>query len=178
MKLLQKQSGIEVNLKKKLNLENGFTIIELVIVSIVVLLLTASFLPFFKTNVQAYLKVRGGKSLVQKTRVCLTKMSAQISRIQDSGDIIYATGSRFYFYDPTGNDVRYRLSGDELQDDGDQILDKVNGVSFIYYDNAGNVTTTKNRIYRIRISITVDAGEVGSMTFHTQVFPRNFGNFN
>lgn len=155
--------------------QRGYTILELMIVSIIVILLTTAFLPFFKMNVKAYTRVRGGKDIVQSARIVMSRMSAQISRIQNVNDIITAGSSEFRFYDPDGNQVRYQLDGDQLEEGGMMILDNVSSIYFTYYDRSGNTTTTIGNVWRIKVSLTSMVQDTGYMTFTTQIFPRNFG---
>ncbi|MBN2414442.1 type II secretion system protein [bacterium] len=154
--------------------QRGYTILELMIVSVIVILLTTAFLPFFKMNVKAYTRVRGGKDIVQSARIVMTRMSVQISRLQNVSDIITANSTEFRFYDPDGNQIRYQLDGDQLEEGGQMILDNVSSLSFVYYDRSGNTTTTAGSVWRIQVSITSVVEDTGYMTFTTQIFPRNF----
>lgn len=167
---------------KKLNIhirrETGFTLAELAIVIVVSGILIASSVPFFKINVDSYVKVRQGKDILQSSRIAFNRMMSELHKINDPLGIAYGSSSRIDFNVP--NDgwgyITYRERNGRIERESRKLIDYVQDFTIRYYRADGSQKNTPfwydSDVWRIQLEIVVGDGE-NNYTLRGQVSPRN-----
>ena len=170
----------------KAGLQQGFTIMELVIVLLVTGIILAAVAPVFNTQIRAYLQVRDGKDLLQSSRITLSLLANELAGIQDSAHLTDGRSNRITFHTTVNgvnlNNVRYRVSGDMIFRQATGVAEQpslygVRQLNFLYFNDAGvqippNVNSFSN-VYRIRITLTTGDDD-HQLTLTRDVVPRNF----
>ncbi|MCD6116314.1 prepilin-type N-terminal cleavage/methylation domain-containing protein [bacterium] len=169
----------------KIRREEGFSLMELVVVIVVIGIISATLLPFLKANINAYLSVRSGKDLIQSTRIGIERMIAEIRTVQSSNDIDFGLADDIQFDTPSYSNIEYQLnSGAIKRSEGlfgtmSKVIVGVKNFNITYYDEAGSVISPfywpRNDIRRVKIDITV-GDDSHSYELSTQISPRNFYN--
>jgi len=163
--------------------EEGFSLMEIVIVIVVVGVISATLIPFLKINISAYLSVRSGKDLIQSTRIGIERMIAEMRTIPKADDIDFGLPDEIQFDTPSYANINYELySGAIVRSEGlfgtmSKVIVGVKSFNLTYYDEAGNVISPfywpRSDIRRIKIDITV-GDDTHNYELSTQISPRNF----
>ena len=160
------------------NNEKGITLIEMIITIVVVSIIVTSTLPFFKGSVSSYINVRDGKSNLQSARIGFNRMMAELQQLEASVDIYTGRSTRIRFNIPDDGygSITYRLNDDELQREGENLVQNVQGLTFTYYKEDGTTKSTPfyydSDVWRIQVEIEVGDPE-NPLTLRGQVSPRN-----
>ncbi|HHS12547.1 MAG TPA: prepilin-type N-terminal cleavage/methylation domain-containing protein [bacterium] len=158
--------------------EKGFTLMELVIVMVIVGIITVTTMPFIRTNVDSYISVRGGKDLLQSTRIGFNRMLAEMRRIESPSDIDYGYNNEFQFDIPGTNNITYKYSGGQLLRENRVLIHGVQSMTFRYFRQDGSqmgtpIWSSTSQIWRIQLDIEVGDG-TQNIRLRAQVSPRNF----
>jgi prepilin-type N-terminal cleavage/methylation domain-containing protein len=161
----------------------GFTLIELVIVLVVSGILIITVTPFFKVNIDSYMRARGGKEMLQSTRIGFNRMISELRRMQytnlqsiSSSQIKFqgrsADGFQFaqpviYKYSSSDGQVqRTDVSGNNVR-----LIEGVSVFSVTGYKSDGSTTTSTGSVWRIKIKITLGMDE-NTSDFYMEIFPK------
>ena len=155
--------------------EEGFTLTEMAIVLVVTGILITASAPFFRLNVDSYIQVRNGKDIMQSGRIGFNRMIAELHRIEDPLDIVYASSSSVQFI--VGPDlIVYELYNNYLLRNDERFIDQVQGFAIYYYRDDGTLKSTPfsydSNVWRIRIELVV-GDENNNFLLRGQVSPRN-----
>jgi hypothetical protein len=162
---------------KKINLQNGVTIIELVVymglMSIVLLLL----LNIFVATLNTKLETESTSAVNQDTRYILSKLIYEINNADSvASPVLGASGTTLRIV-KSGVSSTYQLTGDNFTITTGSTTLNLNGtdtsVSAINFKNIGNVSgkATVQVTYTVTSRITVDGG-MQSQTINTTVGTR------
>ena len=159
--------------------EHGFTLTELVIVTIVSGILVIAAVPFFKLNVDSYVEIKTKKNMMQSARMAFSRMMAELHRIEDSMDISNGDVTQITFDVPDDGAgfITYELSGNEILRQGQKFMGPVDNFVLRYYERDGSEMGTpfpmNSIVWRISVEVTVGEGS-SSLSLRGQVSPRNF----
>lgn len=158
--------------------QDGFTLIELVVVLALTGVLVAAISPFIYTNVDAFIKIRAGKNVVQGARIGLMRMTEELKRATYI-DYGYSDRIRFDFVKPDGtseNNIVYEYYEDEavLTRNDEPLIPLVQDFTIKYWninDGLINPGYSTAGIRRVEIEISVGTPEIYTM-IEAQVAPR------
>ncbi len=170
----------------------GFTLIELTLVILVIGILAAVFIPPFYQGVKSYSAVETRGDLTSQARQAATRMVREHRTIQKEANnpphITVAAAATTTFVDVLDTDIRFYLSGgalrrEDIDASADNILaDNVSSVDFRYFD-ASNAELSRpldaaglDNVRRILLVLTlVEGGETVSLT--EQAFLRELSGY-
>jgi prepilin-type N-terminal cleavage/methylation domain-containing protein len=159
--------------------EHGFTLTELVIVTVVSGILLMAAVPFFKLNVDSYVEIKAKKDMMQSARMAFSRMMAELHRIEDSLDISNGDVSQITFDVPDDGlgFITYELSGNEILRQGQKFLGPVNNFILKYYGDDGTEKWTPfqyhSDVWRVYVEVVVGEGS-SNLSLRGLVSPRNF----
>lgn len=146
----------------------GFTLIELIVTTVILGFIAAVTVPMFFGALDITRNPQLRANLYESANLALLRMSREIRRLKDMTTVLVATNAVYEFIDIDNTQIRYRQVANTLMrregaagiEHGlaDQI--QANGLTFIYYDDQGNVIPTPNgtNIRQIEIQITLQDG--------------------
>jgi len=163
---------------------NGFTLIELMIVVVILGLITLGATTFFGGGMRSWISGQFQLEAQRNTRIALDRMVKEI-REGDSIDNSSDSDTIIVKYNVLGKpQVTYNWSGthgEGLTRDSAPFLDNVHQLEFIYLNSAGIIVTNKSNASKILINIQVDldgdavTGGNPDVILNTEVNLRNFG---
>ena len=163
--------------RKNLDREDGFSLMELIVVIVVTGIIIVTTLPFFKIGVQSYVSVRSGKDMMQSARIGLNRMMAEMRLIESSGYIDYGYSDEIQFDLPGENNITYVFSDGQIFRESKILVDGVRSFTIRYYKADGSQKATpfwwENDIWRISVEMEVGDDE-SQMILTGQVSPRKF----
>jgi prepilin-type N-terminal cleavage/methylation domain-containing protein len=137
----------------------GFTLIELIIVIVIVSILAGVGAQFLKLGFLAYYQ---GQNLIDadsQARVALSRLTNDLHNLRSTSDITTATANSLIFTDLYGNVISYQVSGSQLQRNNLALANNVQSITFQYYDGAGALlaspVTAANRVLIQYIKLTL-----------------------
>lgn len=148
-------------MKKK----NGFTLVELVIV-IVIIGITASIVGFMLLGtVKAWTFKFNRNDILWDGRLALDRMTREIRAVKDSTSVTTASAAQFRFSDTGNKDITYSLSSTNLNRDengtANLLAENVSALTFTYYNSSDAVipspavSPSATDIRRVRINLTL-----------------------
>ncbi len=153
----------------------GFTLIELVLTIAIMGIVIGLVGPMLYGGVRSYSLVASHKAALAQVHLAMERMTYEIRLIPATANIDTWTASDLQFDLPTEANVRYTLSGTDLQRSGIDLASNVTSLAYTYYDSSGNPAAVVDNIYRICVEMTLSAGEgFGSITVRNTIFPRRF----
>jgi prepilin-type N-terminal cleavage/methylation domain-containing protein len=164
-------------MKKIINKQKGFTLIEIIFVLIIVgIMLAVGGLGLVQV-VKGMIFTKMNAATTQKGQIAMTKLVKEFSNINISS--ITAANATSISFTSTKNDVNsshtVMLSGSTITFDGDIVTDHVSSFTLNYYDNYDSAAQTtwqsSRRIIEITLKLT-GADDVKS-EFKERVKPRN-----
>lgn len=157
--------------------ENGFSLIEFIVITVIIGIITVTTLPFIRGSVEAYVNVRAGKELVQAARIGFNRMLAEMRMIGSSAEIDYGYSNEIRFDLPTQSNINYEWEDGLLKREGEKLVEGVQNFRFRYYRSDGTEKSPgfwySSEIWRIDIEMTVGDG-TKNIVIEGQVSPRNF----
>lgn len=141
---------------------HAFTLIEMIMVIVITAILASVGVPLLFNLANSFQFSIGRKNLSESAEVSLRRMGREIVRLKGITSISTATSSVYAFTDIDNNSIQYDRSGSTLQrtlnGTTDTLADNVSSLTFTYYDDNENTTTTLADIRLIQIDITFSAG--------------------
>jgi prepilin-type N-terminal cleavage/methylation domain-containing protein len=161
--------------------ERGMTMIELVISLVVIGLISVTLMPFFKVNLQSYLKARTGKTAIQTARIAFNRMVNDVKQLKSPLDIWYGSSSRIDVDVPNDGlaaiTYRYDSSDDILYRDGVKLAESVKSFTISYFTMNGTQKSVPfayvSDVWRIQIDMSVGDAQY-TLNLREQIAPRNF----
>jgi prepilin-type N-terminal cleavage/methylation domain-containing protein len=166
--------------------ENGFTLVELVVVMVLVVILAGVAAPLLAVSLDAFTLKIERTELEESANLALARISREIRRLRDEESVLTADASEFEFVDTDGRTIRYWQENDQLlrqENGGDEIelagFVQNNGLAFRYLDDDGTQIAnpaegagTKTDIRRVEVQIAFENnGHV--VPVQIQIQPRN-----
>lgn len=160
----------------------GFTMIELIVVLVLVGILSALAGMGLVQGVQGYLFARENAPLTQKAQMAMARLSREFQEISK----IYSSSATSMAFKNIHGDSAMALVGSEIRiiensqtiptsGTGDVLIDDVNNFTLTYtWPTPSDIKTLST----IRIDLVLNRSDGGTMTFVTEINPRNTGNFN
>lgn len=149
--------------------KNGFSLIELIIVIVLISILFGTGIPLLANLSRSFQFSIGRKNLSESAGVALRRMDREIRRLENAKNVVTATGSTYQFIDIGNDNIQYSLSGTTLNrtvnGTTSPLAENVTSLNFTYYDYSGNqiltapvVSPDPTDIYTIEINITLSSG--------------------
>ena len=175
--------------------KEGFTLIEIVVVLVIIAVLALILIEPLRQGVQTYVGIESRADLTSQAREATMRIVRELRNIRKDADntsnIVCdiagdeATVSRIRFLDVQNNDIKFYLSGSNVQrvdmdTSTDNILvDKVSGLQFRYFDgNNAELTPAPqlseaqcDNVRRILVILTMQEG-TETVTMTGQAFLR------
>lgn len=157
------------------NSPEGFTLIELVLVILVIGILAAVLVTPFRQGVQGFVAVETRADLTSQAREATTRMVREMRNIQKKGsnapNISSADATSITFVDARNDTITFALSGSTVQRNTDTLVDQVSGLQFRYF-NGSNAelipplsATDRDDVRRILLVLTLaEGGQTLSVT--------------
>jgi type II secretory pathway pseudopilin PulG len=155
------------------------TMIELVISMVVVGLISVTLVPFFKVNLDSYLKTRLGKNTLQSSRIAFNRMMNELKQIPNPIAVWYGSSTRIEFFIPSNGllSTTYALDGENLEREGVKLAESVKSFTFRYYRSNGTQMSVpfafSTQVWRIEVDMSVGDDNY-QLNLKEQISPRNF----
>jgi len=179
-------------IKKHSRNENGFTLLEMAIVSLVLGILTVAMRPFIELNIRAYQHTKAIKYAIQHARIGVNRMTAEIKKVASTADINTFNSTEFDFDNTDGERIEFTYGEFSYESFNGlcvmfrevgwislfnptqpvPLIHDVSNFSFTYHDQNGNIATNNNEIYSIRIYVELEY-EGQTYSVMNQVTPKN-----
>lgn len=130
-----------INMNKQLNKIRGFTLMEIILVLMLIVILSGMGAPFLGVTLNAYFQGQSTVNVDTQARVALSRMVNDLHNLSANSSITSATATSFAFTDIAGNTVSYTLSGTQLLRSGILLCDGVSSITFSYYTSNGATLT-------------------------------------
>ena len=143
--------------------KKSFTLIELVMIIILVLILAGISLRPLRKFYELWQFSTHRMQVLWGSRFAIEDMAINIRMIKDEDSIYVASPSNFEFdiEDENNNTIRidYEFLDDNLYKDGFVFMDDVSSGGFSYYDEDGNPTAALEDIKSVEIDLTLTSGD-------------------
>ncbi len=171
----------------------GFTLIELTLVIIVISILAATLIPPFYQGVKSYSAVETRGDLTSQARQAATRMVRELRNIQkeanNTPNITIADAATITFVDVLDNDIRFYLSAgalrrEDIDTSADNILaDNTTGLQIRYFNGSNAELTTlplnaadRDNVRRILLVLTLTEGDQ-TVSLTEQAFLRELSGY-
>lgn len=118
----------------------GFTLIEMVLVTLVIGILAGILVPLFQQGVQGYSAIETRGDLTAHARDAADRMVRELRNIQKKSNngpnISSADATSVTFVDAWSNTITFALSGSTVHRNSDALVDQVSGLQFRYFDGS------------------------------------------
>ena len=155
--------------------KKSFTLIEMVLVTVILAAIAVMIAPFINVALDAWVVNKTERNLVFSARLATNRMVREMREIKDTDSITTFTETEFEFLDINDNTINYQQSSSLLLRNSDELatmLQDPGGLSFSYLDSSGNPTGTKSDIRMVRITLTLISGDI-SITLESLAKLRN-----
>jgi len=152
--------------------QQGFTLIELVIVIVILSIIAAVASQMLAQGFNAFLKAQNVTDANWQGQVALERMIRDIRTVRSANDISSSTSTTFSFVNLAGTSMTYTLSGSNLTLNGNVLASGVNSLTFTYYDQNGNVGPSTANIHYVNIDLAIAEGNA-SYNLSTGVYLRD-----
>lgn len=160
----------------RLRSHQGFTLIELVIVIVILGIIVAMSTPLLTEGLSTFL---AGENIVNadwQGQIAMERMVRDISLIRSPSDVTTIAANNLAFTDMGNNTISYSLSGTSLtltENGSSEILAQgIQSLAFSYFDRNGATTATTTLTRFIKVSINVTQNGV-NYTLTSMIYPRN-----
>jgi len=130
----------------------GFTLIELIIVIAITGIVIAGSSSLLLRGVEAYTAGKTDLNASWQANVATERMTRDL---RAASSITIATSSEFAVNDIGGTAIDYKVVSNQLFRNTQVLADKVQSVTFTYYDTNGSVTTTVSAIRYVGITMSI-----------------------
>lgn len=155
----------------KLNLQRGFSLIELVIVIVLTAIIAVISSQILSQGFNAYLTNKNINEADWQARYALAKMALDIRQINGAAYISTATALQLTFVNNAGTTITYSKTGTNLNRSGIVLASGVNAFALTYYTNIGTAATAITTCY-VGISINITQNNT-NITESTRIALRN-----
>jgi type II secretory pathway pseudopilin PulG len=166
-------------MKKYIQNDSGFTLLEFVLVFAIIGVLVISSGPFIRTNLESIFKLQFRKDRLQSTRIALDLMMTDVQQIMASDHISLGSSNQIIFdlVDDNAGNISYAFSNGQLLRNSQPLINNVQNLTIRYFRGDGTEKTAAfaNDTDVWRISVELSIMESGNLFFiRRQVSPRNF----
>lgn len=174
---------MKIMIEKKID-KNGFTLIELMVVVVILGLITIGLTTLFGGGMRSWISGQFQLEAQRNTRIALDRMVKEIREgdsIDNSSDSNTITVDFIVLENPSVTYDWSGTSGESLTRNTAPFLDNVHFLEFIYLNSAGIIVTNESNASKILINIQVDldgdaaTGGNPDVILNTEVNLRNFG---
>ncbi len=164
--------------------KEGFTLIEIVLVLVIIGVLAGILIEPFRQGVQSYVSIETRADLTSKAREATTRMVREIRNTQKEADntpnISIAKATKFKFVGVQGNSIDFNFSAGQskVKRNLDILVDQVSNLQFRYFDKDNNELTSstlsaadRDKVRRILVILTMQEG-TETVTMPGQAFLR------
>jgi type II secretory pathway pseudopilin PulG len=118
----------------------GFSLIEIVLVTLVIGILAGMLIPLLQQGMQGYAAIETRADLTSQAREATDRMVREMRNIQrkanNAPNISSADGTSITFVDAWTNTITFDLSGSKVQRNADILVDQVSGLQLRYFDGS------------------------------------------
>jgi len=149
----------------------GFSLIEIVVVCVLIGIIAAVIIPPLHQGVQSFAVTETRGDLTSQARQAATRMIRELRNIQKEADntpnISTANVASITFVDVLDNTITFSLSGSTVQRNSNPLVEQVSSLQFRYFDaNNTELTslpldaTNRNNVRRIMVTLTLAEGSL------------------
>ncbi len=163
----------------------GFTLIEVVIVIVLIGVLATVLIQPFHQGVQSFIAVETRGDLTAEARQATTRMVREIRNVDKKANknaptMSNANATSISFNDVLRNSITFSLSGSTVQRNTNTLADKVSSLQFRYFDGSNAELTSlplsgpnREKVRKIRVVLTMQEGGQ-TVTVTGEALLRNF----
>jgi prepilin-type N-terminal cleavage/methylation domain-containing protein len=156
--------------------EKGFTLIEVIVVLILLGIVAATAGMGFFTAARGYVFAKLNSEMVEKGQTAITRIVKELADCAiTAGNATSITFNRQS--DGTSHTFSWAgASGDPLvisdpTPNSDTLIDRINSVAFVYYDNTGTIVAA-TAATQVQITLQLGAADNSNQTFISRVYLR------
>ena len=149
----------------------GFTLIEIVVVCVLIGIIAAVIIPPLHQGVQSFAVTETRGDLTSQARQAATRMIRELRNIQKEADntpnISTANVASITFVDVLDNTITFSLSGSTVQRNSNPLVAQVSSLQFRYFNGSNAELTTlplsatdRNNVRRIMVTLTLAEGSL------------------
>ena len=149
----------------------GFTLIEIVVVCVLIGIIAAVIIPPLHQGVQSFAVTETRGDLTSQARQAATRMIRELRNIQKEADntpnITGATATSLTFVDVLDNTITFSVSGSTVQRNSNPLVAQVSSLQFRYFNGSNAELTTlplsatdRNNVRRIMVTLTLAEGSL------------------
>src|SRR3990172_2756306 len=150
----------------------GFTLIEIVVVCVLIGIIAAVIIPPLHQGVQSFAVTEARGDLTSQARQAATRMIRELRNIQKKADntpniTTGANATSITFVDVLDNTITFSLSGSTLQRNSNALVDQVSSLQFRYFNGSNAELTTlplsatdRDNVRRIMVTLTLADGSL------------------
>jgi len=157
---------------QQLKKEQGFTMIELIMVIVLLGILAVPAAQILSTAFKSYLTAQAITEANWQGQIAMERMARDIADVASSSSVSTMTSNQFQFIDMSGNSLNYTLSGTNLMSNAQILASGVSSLTFNYYDQNGNTVTTNTNLHVVSISLTITENQ-SNYNLTTSVYLRD-----
>jgi prepilin-type N-terminal cleavage/methylation domain-containing protein len=171
------------DLKRVIKNRNGFTLIELMVVVVILSLITIGVVTFFGGGIRSWIAGQNQLKAQRDARMALDRMVKEIREGNLFGDTSNSTTievERSIVSKPTVTFSWSGNSGDGLTENGYSFLENVHALNFIYMNQSGIIMTYPENASKVFINLQLDldgdakTGGNPDIILNTEVSLRNY----
>lgn len=148
---------------------DGFTLVELVIVTVIVAILAAASGLIIGQGVTSFSYTKNMNLADAQAQSALSRMVTDFRDIPSATNIVTIGSNQLVYTDQSGTTVTYNLTGTSLTRNSQVLATGVSTFTLTYYDMNGNVTNVISSIRYISISLGVTQNN-NTNTYSTLVY--------
>lgn len=163
------------------NSQNGFTLIEMIIVIVIISIIASIAAVIILQGVMAYQKEMSYSDIHNQGRLGIERMAREIRMIRSATttDISTMTSTSLQFNDVNGNNnILFQRSGASVPysilRNGEVLANNIQSVTFSYYQQNGSTTAgSASEVWFIQIDLTTVNGDE-TLPMRIRIHPRSF----
>lgn len=149
----------------------GFTLIEIIVVCVLIGIIAAVIIPPLHQGVQSYAVTETRGDLTSQARQAATRMIRELRNIQkeanNTPNISTANATSITFVDVLDNTITFSLSGSTVQRNSNPLVEQVSSLQFRYFNGTNAELTTlplsatdRDNVRRIMVTLTLAEGSL------------------
>jgi len=142
--------------------KNGFSLIELMVVVVILSLIVLGLVTFFTGGARSWI---AGQSQLEAQRNARQAMDIMVREIREANKI-YSTSrsNEIYFHTPFNGDISFSLLGRDLKRINNIMISNVQGLVFTYLDNSGSTvdptdSDKESKVSKVHINLQIDVDQ-------------------